>query len=293
MGTFRKNTETLQPQEGDAVHGPVVKRDADRRDGAAQEEGHPHRHGKADGEDTGGIHENGVARTTFFSAEAAKLVAPRLKKIGDLDLVFGTDVNPQCNAVSCEAKYLDELQKKMGISDKYETNGRNVITTHSFRAFFITKISRSDPNLAKYFSGQKGYLLQYDRLTDAEKLSHYMGFEPLLLVSDKARDQERIRNLENENANVAELERKNREFERMAMEFKKRAMDSEKRYNDIWKGRVYLLEDTMHKAITKQSGGLTRQTGHANKGDIAPRTSRHEAAKTQSPDYERGNRDVN
>ena len=28
----------------------------------------------------------GVARTTFFSAEAAKLVAPRLKKIGDLDL---------------------------------------------------------------------------------------------------------------------------------------------------------------------------------------------------------------
>ena len=233
----------------------------------------------------------GVARTTFFSAEAAQLVAPRLKKIGDLDPVFGTDVSAKSNA-RCEAKYIDDLQKKMGISDKYETNGRNVITTHSFRAFFITKISRSDPNLAKYFSGQKGYLLQYDRLTDAEKLSHYMGFEPLLLVSDKARDQERIRNLENENANVAELERKNREFERMAMEFKKRAVDSEKRYNDMER-RVYLLEDTMHKAITKQSGGLTRQTGHANKGDIAPRTSRHEAAKTQSPDYERGNRDVN
>ena len=215
----------------------------------------------------------GVARTTFFSAEAANTVSPRLKKIGDSDLVFGTSNNVIGNT-GREARYISELQKKMGISDKYETNGRNVITTHSFRAFFITKISRSDPNLAKYFSGQKGYLLQYDRLTDAEKLSHYMGFEPLLLVSDKARDQERIRNLENENANVAELERKNREFERMAMEFKKRAMDSEKRYNDMER-RVYLLEDTMHKAITKQSGGLTRPaTDH--KGIIVPSHKSHE-----------------
>ena len=118
----------------------------------------------------------GVARTTFFSAEAAQLVSPRLKKIGDSDLVFSIHNDPKGN-VSLESKYLDDIQKKMGISDKYETNGRNVITTHSFRAFFITKVSRKDPNLAKYFSGQKGYLLQYDRLTDAEKLAHYMGFE--------------------------------------------------------------------------------------------------------------------
>ena len=233
----------------------------------------------------------GVARTTFFSAEAAQLVASRLKKIGDSDLVFSIHNDPKGN-VSLESKYLDDLQKRMGISDKYETNGRNVITTHSFRAFFITKVSRKDPNLAKYFSGQKGYLLQYDRQTDAEKLAIYMEFESLLLVSDKARDQEMIRNLENENGKVAELEKKNKEFERMAMEFKKRAMDSEKRYNDMEK-RVYLLEDTMHKAISKQSGGLARQAGQVSKGGTTPRTSRHEAAKTQSPDYERGNRDVN
>ena len=233
----------------------------------------------------------GVARTTFFSAEAAQLVASRLKKIGDSDLVFSIHNDPKGN-VSLESKYLDDLQKRMGISDKYETNGRNVITTHSFRAFFITKVSRKDPNLAKYFSGQKGYLLQYDRQTDAEKLAIYMEFESLLLVSDKARDQERIRKLENENETVAELERKNREFERMAMEFKRRAIDSEKRYNDMER-RVYSLEDTMHKSITKQSGGLARQAGQVSKGGTTPRTSRHEAAKTQSPDYERGNRDVN
>ena len=226
----------------------------------------------------------GVARTTFFSAEAAQLVASRLKKIGDSDLVFSIHNDPKGN-VSLESKYLDDLQKRMGISDKYETNGRNVITTHSFRAFFITKVSRKDPNLAKYFSGQKGYLLQYDRQTDAEKLAIYMEFESLLLVSDKARDQERIRKLENENETVAELERKNREFERMAMEFKKRAMDSEKRYNDMER-RVYSLEDTMHKSITKQPR-------HSNNVNSAKCTCQHEDTKTQSPDYKPKNEDVN
>ena len=145
-----------------------------------------------------------VARTTFFSSEAAQLVAPRLKKIGDLDRVFGNDNDAESN-VRREAKHLAELQKRMGIHDKYETTGRNVITTHSFRAFFITKVSRKDPNLAKYFAGQKGYLLQYDRQTDAEKLAIYIKLEPLLLVSDKARDQERIRNWSKRTQGCAKL----------------------------------------------------------------------------------------
>ena len=103
--------------------------------------------------------------------------------------------------------------------------------------------------------------MQYDRQTDAEKLAIYIKLESLLLVSDKARDRERIRNLENENSKVAELEKKNREFERMAMEFKKRAMDSEKMYNDMEK-RVYLLEDAIYKSITKQPK-------HANNGSAS------------------------
>ena len=226
----------------------------------------------------------GVARTTFFSAEAAKLVAPRLKKIGDLDRVFGNGNDAGSNARR-EAKYIAELQKKMGIRDKYETTGRNVITTHSFRAYFITKVNRQDPNLAKYFAGQKGYLQQYDRLTDAEKLALYMGFEPSLLVSDKARDKERIRNLENENAKVADLERKNREFERIAMEFERKTMESERRNKDLER-RFYELEDAVYKSITKQSR-------HANSGDAPQCACRHEAAKIQGPDYGRGNRDVN
>ena len=126
-----------------------------------------------------------------------------------------------------------------------------------------------------------------------------MEFESLLLVSDKARDKERIRKLENENSTVADLEKKNREFEKMVTGFKKRAMEaerktvkSERRYKDL-DMRVYELEDAIHKSITKQSGGQARQAGHVSKGGTTPRTSQHEAAKTQNPDHEHSNRDVN
>ena len=232
-----------------------------------------------------------VARTTFFSAEAAKMVIPRLKKIGDTDLVFGTGHDARNNA-SIEAQYISNLQKKMGISDKYETNGRNVITTHSLRAFFITKVSREDHNLAKYFSGQKGYLMQYDRLTDAEKLEYYMKFESLLLVSEKARDQEKIRKLENENSKVADLEKKNREFEKMVRGFKKRAMEAERktveseiRYKDLDR-RLYELEDSMHVSITKPSK-------RTDDDDANQCTCHDKPTKTQSPDYKSKNGDVN
>ena len=192
----------------------------------------------------------GVARTTFFSAEAAQLVAPRLKKIGDSDLVFGTSNNVIGNTGS-EARYLSGLQKKMGISDKYETNGRNVITTHSLRAFFITKVSRKDPNLAKYFAGQKGYLLQYDRQTDAEKLAIYMEFEPLLLVSEKARDQEKIRKLEQENARMREFENKNKDLKKEVKDLKREVKDLKKGNKGLAK-KVRELEGTTHGATMGQ-----------------------------------------
>ena len=200
----------------------------------------------------------GVARTTFFSAEAAQLVSPRLKKIGDSDLVFSIHNDPKGN-VSLESKYLDDIQKKMGISDKYETNGRNVITTHSFRAFFITKVSRKDPNLAKYFSGQKGYLLQYDRLTDAEKLAHYMGFERLLLVSDKARDQEKIRKLEQENARMRKFENKNKDLKKENKDLKKENKDLKKGNKGLAK-KVRELEGTTHGATMGQRPDLQSKT---------------------------------
>jgi len=121
----------------------------------------------------------GRARTTFFSKEFEKLYLFKLKQLDDNDLIFANNEHWEY-ARENETQNMQEVCKRNWLKD---------ITTHSFRAYFITKISRLDPNLAKLFAGQKGYLLQYDRLDDEEKLAKYIEFEPELLVFTKKVDE--------------------------------------------------------------------------------------------------------
>jgi hypothetical protein len=72
----------------------------------------------------------------------------------------------------------------------------NEINTHSFRAFGITKLSRHDPNFAKRLAGQKGYLDQYDRLSDDEKLELYQKYEYELTIDQTKKDKVKIEQLE-------------------------------------------------------------------------------------------------
>ncbi len=122
------------------------------------------------------------ARTTFFSFEVSKMIIPKLKKLNDNDFVFGSKSN---NKSMIEAVLFSRLLKRIGLDEKYESNGRLKITMYSFRAFFITKLSRHDPNFAKIIAGQKGYLLQYDRMTEEEKLELYKKYESDLIIDDK------------------------------------------------------------------------------------------------------------
>ena len=73
-----------------------------------------------------------------------------------------------------------------------------------FRAWFITKISRHDPNLAKKWSGQKGYMLQYDRLTLDEQLDKYLEFEKDLII-DSTERQKRI--IDEKDRKIADIEK--------------------------------------------------------------------------------------
>ena len=125
------------------------------------------------------------SRVTFFSKEVTPLLKPILKRLGDEDRVF---FRGKANPKNISNHYQLMLIKYLGqidLDQKYES-GRHKITTHSFRAFFITKISRHDPNLAKYFAGQEQSrdLLMYDRLTLDERLEKYIEFEPDLLIND-------------------------------------------------------------------------------------------------------------
>ena len=141
------------------------------------------------------------ARTTFLSIEASKMIRPKLKKLEDEDFVWSKTDNVDFSTHGYE-QALARYCKKTGLEMKYESNGRRKITSHSFRAFGITKISRHDPNFAKKLAGQKGYLLQYDRMSDEEKLEKYLEFESDLLIYDQSRQHAEIEKLKKENSKL-------------------------------------------------------------------------------------------
>lgn len=158
-------------------------------------------------------------RTTFFSKEGSRLLRPLLRKIGENDLIFGTSDNMKHSEINSE-QILRRILDKSGLDMRYETNNRYMINTHSFRAFGIGKLSRHDPNFAKKISGQKGYLLQYDRMDDEEKLGLYQKFEIDLIIDDSEKQKaaikeqkEKITELEKRNQKIEELEAKYADLE--------------------------------------------------------------------------------
>jgi len=156
----------------------------------------------------------GKARTTFFSKESSKLLIPLLKDMNDNDIVFGCSNDPnksayhnKVNSQSSTKQVLRLAVKKVGLTDTYESTGRYKINTHSFRAYGITKISRHDPNFAKKIAGQKGYLLEYDRMTDEDKLEIYQKYEDELIIDNIEKQKAVIKKLEEEKSEIEELKR--------------------------------------------------------------------------------------
>jgi len=144
-------------------------------------------------------------RTTFISKEAAKFISRKLREIDDDDLVWGKN-NDKDSSMHAEEKTFRGYLKKIGFHEKYDS-GRLKISPHSFRAFFFTKAARChDENYAHMMTGHGGYLMQYDRLTDEEKLDMYLDMEPDLLIYDQTRNEEKIRKLKDANTVVADLQ---------------------------------------------------------------------------------------
>ncbi|MDH5463455.1 MAG: tyrosine-type recombinase/integrase [Nitrosopumilus sp.] len=160
------------------------------------------------------IAKNSSGRTTFFSKESSKLLRPILKDLQDDDLVFGSsdhkDKTPyqnMTNSASNAKQVLRNAVRKTGLTKKYESTGRLMISTHSFRAYGITKLSRFDSNFTKKISGQKGYLLQYDRMSDEEKLDLYEKFETELTVDTAERLRAENEKLEKEKSENISLQK--------------------------------------------------------------------------------------
>ena len=129
-----------------------------------------------------------TGRVTYLSLETEKILRPHLENIGIDDYVFAT--NDSKDNSSSVRTMLARLVDKLELVDRYQSNNIRKITTHSFRAYFFTKAARMHgENYAHKITGHGGYLMQYDRMTEDEKLEMYLQLEPELAVYEQTKNE--------------------------------------------------------------------------------------------------------
>jgi len=165
----------------------------------------------------------GKERTTFFSKEASVLLRVKLKNMDDNELIWPHDVKVLSNAGSMEQDILSQYLSKIGLDMRYETSNYLKISTHSFRAYGITKVKRIDPALAYFLAGQdsKVYMSQYDRLKDDPKELYeaYLKIEPYLMVINPKHDESKeINELKKEMAELRSLNERNYDIMKLVSE---------------------------------------------------------------------------
>jgi integrase len=129
-----------------------------------------------------------TGRVTYLSLETEKTLQPHLENIGPDDYVFAT--NDSKDNSSSVRTMLARLVDKLELVDRYQSNNIRKITTHSFRAYFFTKAARMHgENYAHKITGHGGYLMQYDRMTEEEKLEMYLQLEPELAVYEQTKNE--------------------------------------------------------------------------------------------------------
>jgi len=107
-----------------------------------------------------------------------------------------------------------------------------------------TKISRRDYNLAKKWAGQKGYLLQYDRMEIEDQLEKYIEFESDLLVSNEERQKAVIKKQEAELNEIENI--------RISNQLKDKELKANgKRIEDLEKIMVNIKEHLEHQEELK------------------------------------------
>jgi len=143
-------------------------------------------------------------RTTFLSKECGDKVMAYLESLGSEDLVFSNSTKD--SRITIEITAIQRALKRLGFTKKYSSNNFLKITSHSFRAYFFTHAARKHgENYAHRLVGHGGYLIQYDRMTEEEKLEKYKELEPELVIFDQTSNELKIEKLEEKTASIEDL----------------------------------------------------------------------------------------
>jgi len=138
-----------------------------------------------------------TGRSVFVSKECQQVLESYLDDLNKDDKIF---FRGKCKNVtdfaSNESKRLRECIVRLGLGMKYGSSGKYKITTHSMRAFFFTQaVRKHGENYAHRLTGHGGYLMQYDRMNDEEKLKMYIELEPELVIFDTSKQNLEIEKL--------------------------------------------------------------------------------------------------
>ena len=124
-------------------------------------------------------------RTVILSRETQDVVETYIEDLKDNDFVFykGVTEDEKSRAINM-GRSLRTCLDRLGLDMKYE-DGKYKISTHSLRAFFFTQaVRKHGENYAHRMTGHSGYLMQYDRMNDEEKLKMYIELEADLSIYD-------------------------------------------------------------------------------------------------------------
>lgn len=129
-----------------------------------------------------------------------------LDSLGGNDLVFTRSKAKEKDRL--EMQMMIKILDRLNLHQRYSSNNFHKITTHSFRAFFFTHAARKHgENYAHRLTGHGGYLMQYDRMTEDEKLQMYLELEPELVVFDQTKSELEITRLRDKVNEIDELKK--------------------------------------------------------------------------------------
>ncbi len=139
----------------------------------------------------------GRSRTVYISREAEAFVRPILDTLDDSDRVFGYSPTVE-DSVNNYQNQFRRLVDKIGLGVKYES-GKRQKTLHALRAYFFTKANKVHGlSYSHKMTGHKGYLEEYNRLEESEKLEMYLKLEPELFINENKPDSEEIKEIKKE-----------------------------------------------------------------------------------------------
>ncbi len=122
---------------------------------------------------------SGESRITFVSKECEKLLTPILKKLNDNDIVFP-------NKIASEQHAFRRIAESAGYEEEYEITGRAKISTHTLRAYAITRLDKlNEFGFGHIIAGHGFYMKTYNRNTPEQLLEDYIKAEPYLQIFNR------------------------------------------------------------------------------------------------------------